>query len=163
MKCLICFAENNHMWEGEPSIFCPLCSDIRTAADGTLTQVLPNLYLSDAIAAQTFDGEKICVHENADIVCGKYHMPIMLKSPPTKEDRFDAKASVHKLCDIAVVIDNLLRDGKRVLIHCQGGVERSPLTVAWYLSHYGHQPSITAAYLYLKQLRPVISDRTFWL
>lgn len=144
-------------------MFCATCSDIRSAAEGTLTRVLPNLYLSDAVAAKTFDGEKICVHENAEIVCGNYHMPIMSRSPLTKADRFDAQASKHKLCDIAVVIDNLLRGGKRVLVHCQGGVERSPLTVAWYLSHYDYQPSITAAYLYLKQIRPTISDRTFWL
>jgi len=54
-------------------------------------------------------------------------------------------------------ISDLARENKSsVLIHCQGGVSRSPTVVISYLMHL-NKLSLTEAYQYVKEKRPCIA------
>ena len=48
-----------------------------------------------------------------------------------------------------------------LLVHCRQGIERSPLTVAWYLTKCGM--SMDQAYCVIKSKRPYVIDRRSWL
>jgi len=48
------------------------------------------------------------------------------------------------------------------LIHCIGGMERSPLAVVYWLHKY-HGMSWGDAYNYVKEKRPIIMNRLEWL
>lgn len=51
---------------------------------------------------------------------------------------------------------------KGVVVHCAMGMERSPLSVVWYLkTHDG--ASIDQAYDLVRQARPIAMDRRSWL
>ena len=60
------------------------------------------------------------------------------------------------------IIDNAHGSGYNVLVHCQAGVERSPLTVAYWLATRS-QMSLDEAYLLLQHQRPIVEDRRTWL
>jgi len=71
-------------------------------------------------------------------------------------------ANVRVLDEFADFVDKLLSEGKKVLVHCGMGVERSPLAVVWYL-HKKKGMSIADAYRYVMNRRSVVADRTSWL
>lgn len=50
-----------------------------------------------------------------------------------------------------------------VLVHCGAGIERSPLTVAYWMVTRGREPSWEAAYRKLMSIRPIVQDRRPWL
>ncbi len=52
--------------------------------------------------------------------------------------------------------------GRSVLVHCAFGVERSPLTVVWYLMRK-HQLTLQEAYDVVCWCRPVAARRLHWL
>lgn len=55
-----------------------------------------------------------------------------------------------------------LNRGKHVVVHCTAGLERSPLTVIWYLyCRFGLD--LKQAYLMVKERYPKIFDRTHWV
>jgi protein-tyrosine phosphatase len=72
--------------------------------------------------------------------------------PPAERAMLDA-AITH--------IDRLLGMGHKVLVHCGAGVERSPLTVAWYLREKSGM-DWDQAYALLREKRPVVQDRREW-
>jgi len=49
-----------------------------------------------------------------------------------------------------------------LLVHCGAGVERSPLTVAWWMGRR-FQIDMDRAYAWLKAHRPVVEDRRSWI
>lgn len=166
-KCIICGNELCRVWkDDDPSMYCGECAEIRADAKGTITIVLPKIYLGDYVAAKTFDGARLCVHEDPLIVTHpSYHIPILSKLPVSHTDRSGAVASPLQLYAAALVIDDHLARKSRLLVHCHGGVERSPLLMAYYLTRF-HQymiRSMAEAYNYLKFARPVVADRTSWL
>jgi len=55
-----------------------------------------------------------------------------------------------------------LSQGHQVLVHCAYGVERSPLTIVWYLMKY-RAVSLDAAYQLLMSKRKEVEDRRHWL
>ena len=71
-------------------------------------------------------------------------------------------ANVKVLDEFADFVDKLLSEGRKVLVHCAMGVERSPLAVVWYL-HKKKGMSIPEAYAFVKSKRSVVADRTVWL
>jgi len=163
-QCIICGVDHDRLRDGvDPAMYCERCAEIRKDATGTVQRIMGTIYLGDAVAAETFDGYKLCVHE--DLWAGytpTYHVPILVRSPPTALDR-DAEASTAALEYCAGLIEGHLDSAKRLLVHCHGGVERSPLTVAYWLVRVGRYQALAEAYRYLKGLRPVIADRTSWL
>ena len=55
-----------------------------------------------------------------------------------------------------------LSRGQRVLVHCGAGLERSPLTIAWFLHRY-HGMNLDRAYAEIRLARPQVYDRQSWL
>lgn len=64
---------------------------------------------------------------------------------------------------LALIIHKALESGERVLVHCNGGMERSPLVVAWYMVTYNYVIDFDEAYKLIKNKRLIAQDRTLWL
>ena len=100
----------------------------------------------------------LCVLEQrpaAEPACA-IHVPLLEISP---EGPVVNQVRLEIACDI---IDNAYTNGYNILVHCQMGVERSPLTVAYWLATRYHI-SLDNAYRILKLQRPVVEDRRSWL
>lgn len=165
-KCIICFAEHNRMWtETKPAMYCESCAAIKEDSVDKVSPIIDNLYLSGMIAAGKFEGARLCVHENTPTYTGQYfHVPILTKRPNDSIDRTGAIASVEALNNACSIIDEHLKKGEKILVHCVGGVERSPLTLAWYFVHWTKDfDGLIEAYNFLKAKRPIVSERMFWL
>jgi hypothetical protein len=125
--------------------------------------------------------DTLYVHE--DIVPGytpTFHVPILNVEPevplvigdyfanPNAEETIDTiqrKRLVDpgKLVVAHMLLDDYYENYKPLLIHCLGGVERSPLTLATWMVKNGLQPDLDAAYVFLKNKRSVVQDRRHWL
>ena len=68
------------------------------------------------------------------------------------------------LTTLAVLINKVLTDDDdtKVVVHCAMGMERSPLTVVWYL-HKHHDKTIDEAYDMAQSARAVVVDRREWI
>jgi len=68
------------------------------------------------------------------------------------------------LTKLATLINKVLlkNDDTKVVVHCAMGMERSPLTVVWYLHKY-HDKTIDEAYEMAQKARPVVVDRREWI
>jgi protein-tyrosine phosphatase len=142
------------------------------------TEVIPDLYLSgygewpEYVYDPTW-GTVLCMLETCvqpgftdAVPPNTIHLPLLVKEQTqSRIDGESPRASVSRLNDAAEIIDNVRGQGERVLVHCGGGMERSPLTVAWYLvkHHREEFPDLDAAYDYIKRLRPIVQDRQSWL
>ena len=73
-------------------------------------------------------------------------------------------AALRKTLDqIAEQIDNTLETtNKKVVVHCYMGMERSVLSVAWYLNRYRGK-SIDEAYRIVANVRPIAIDHRSWI
>ena len=92
-------------------------------------------------------------------LAGRVHWPSVLVDPD---------GDLTKPLDEAVQMIKAFHDqGKRVIIHCAWGMERAPLTVAYFLSGSVKRsidtlPDIKAAYEQIRKVRPFVLDRTTW-
>ena len=78
---------------------------------------------------------------------------------------FGISSTVKKeLTTLAVLINKVLTDDDdtKVVVHCAMGMERSPLTVVWYL-HKHHDKTIDEAYDMVQSARAVVVDRREWI
>jgi len=121
-----------------------------------MSHILENLYLGsleDALHAPP-DFVIVCVleYQPPNEPSGAYRFPFLE----------GGVANVKVLDDFANLVDKLLSEGKKVLVHCGMGVERSPLAVVWYL-HRKKGMSIADAYRYVMNRRSVVADRSSWL
>jgi len=121
-----------------------------------MSQILDNLYLGnldDALNAPP-DFVIVCVleYQPPNEPNGAYRFPFLE----------GGLANVKVLDEFADFVDKLLSEGRKVLVHCAMGVERSPLAVVWYL-HKKKGMSIPEAYAFVKSKRSVVADRTVWL
>jgi len=121
-----------------------------------MSQILENLYLGsleDALNAPP-DFVIVCVleYQPANEPPGAYRFPFLE----------GGVANVRVLDEFADFVDKLLSEGKKVLVHCGMGVERSPLAVVWYL-HKKKGMSVAEAYRYVMNRRSVVADRSSWL
>jgi hypothetical protein len=163
-KCVICFVEHNRLKGNSPSLYCEECHIIKKESVHEVSHIFDNLYLSGIIAASTFDGHRLYVHEDPPHYTGHcIHLPILVKKPNSMSDRTGAVASIEALNDAADIIEDHVNRYENLLVHCKGGVERSPLAIAWYLKRCGKYPTLEKAYEFLKSKRPVVSNRLFWL
>jgi protein-tyrosine phosphatase len=127
------------------------------------TQILADLYLGDAQDARHFKGIVISVHEDLGTVPEHgIHLPI-LKPYDWRDPTAIAEADPKALERAAAAIHAHRGAGRRVLVHCYAGIERSPLTVAYYLHRYGHAKTISEAYDIVRSKRPIVQDRQSWL
>jgi len=56
----------------------------------------------------------------------------------------------------------LEEEGRDVVVHCAMGMERSVLSVVWYL-HVENDMTIDEAYSVVRQARPIALDRRRWI
>jgi hypothetical protein len=59
-------------------------------------------------------------------------------------------------------IDKQVNEGHEVLVHCAYGIERSPLTVVWYLMRY-HAMNLKQSYDLVMEKRPQAQYRGTWM
>ncbi len=117
-------------------------------------EILPNLFLGDGKDLAEFRGAVVYVRED-----------IPLKTRP--DARWipflrDGRADPAKLDEAAAAIDELLRRGDRVFVHCGAGTKRSPLAVVWYLHNYKGM-TFDEAYAFVQERRPVVLNMATWL
>ena len=100
----------------------------------------------------------LCVLEQrpaAEPACA-IHVPLLEISPK------GPVVNAVRLEIACAVIDNAHGSGYSVLVHCQAGIERSPLTVAYWLATR-YSLSLDEAYLLLQHERPIVEVRRSWL
>ncbi len=115
------------------------------------SEIIPNLFLGDLQDAAHFEGMIISVL--ADVMPAEpdrtIHLPFLANGRAT-------------LDSTSALIDAALRLNLPVLVHCEEGCERAPLTVAWFLSRRRGM-SLDDAYSLIKRRRPIVKDRRAWL
>jgi protein-tyrosine phosphatase len=162
-KCIICTDLHTNRFHDKPHRYCDACKVIRKKSKGTITRVFDVLYVSDMVGAAKFEGVRICVHERKPTYGTACHIPILEKPPNDDIDRTGGVVDRGKLYHICKEMDYHLANRLPLLVHCVGGVERSPLIFAYFLTTRNFQSSMENAYAYLKSIRPVVANRSFWL
>jgi protein-tyrosine phosphatase len=147
-------------------------------------QIVPGLFLGDW-ADGKFNGfngfrgtHTLCVIETnpLDKYEGMtYYIPILDHSEETYLPDLPPKALISKLDEACTIIDDHLlnnepllvhgseRIGNALLVHCWAGIERSPLTLAYWLVKSHKMANLDEAYKFLKSKRPIVEDRREWL
>lgn len=128
----------------------------------SVNHIYGGIYVSSYEGAKDFDGRVIYVHHDIKWYSQGLHIPLLSTRPNSDVDRTGAKVNEENLELIHNLITNSFIDKARILIHCRGGVERSPLTVATWLRRY-RGFTLDEAYTLLKLRRPVVEDRRYWL
>ena len=106
--------------------------------------------------------------KNMKILCvmwkGEPGKPLGAKHIPTTtwNAQDQIVADPQKMDEAADWIHEQRSKGAQVLVHCAYGVERSPLTVVWYLMKYRGM-SLNSAYALLMRQRQEVEDRRHWL
>jgi protein-tyrosine phosphatase len=124
-------------------------------------EVVTNLWLGDLMDANAWGHARLNVLEGPVTYSTPHqhdtHIAILdlAKTPPAQPTWLDAAAShIGSYCIVG---------GNPLLVHCAAGIERSPLTIAWFLRKSGRFTTLNSAYSYLQGLRPVVADRREWL
>jgi Dual specificity phosphatase, catalytic domain len=127
-----------------------------------ISKIIGPIYVGSWEGAKDFKGGVLFVHHDIQWYTKGLHIPLLSKRPNSATDRSGAKVNLGNLELIMEVIETHFQTDNPLLIHCKGGVERSPLSVASWLVKY-HNWTLDRAYFNLKQLRPVVEDRREWL
>jgi protein-tyrosine phosphatase len=130
-----------------------------------MDEIIPNLYIGDLLDANEVSckyGDEWAIISVTDARPDKTVVPKSFHKRITRMFNNELDANPSALDIIAVRIDASLKEGKKVLIHCSAGIERSPLTVVWYL-YKKRGMSINQAYELVQQKRPMVQDRSYWL
>ena len=115
------------------------------------SEIIPNLFVGDLQDAARFDGMIISVLHDVPAI------------EPERAIQIPFLANGRATLDTtAALIDAALERGMRVLVHCEEGSERAPLTVAWFLSRRRGM-TLEEAYTLLRSRRPIVRDRRKWL
>jgi hypothetical protein len=125
-------------------------------------EILPGLWVGDcesALIAISRDFAVLNVLE-AGAIPGESHIPIL--SPLSYRSPADGVLAYRVRLDNAVkwIQENKSR---QMLVHCGAGIERSPLTVAWYMCRRRVVADLDQAYTCLIKRRPAVQDRRMWL
>ena len=127
-----------------------------------ISHIYGPIWISSYEGAKKFEGDVVFVHHDIAWYTRGYHIPLLRKRPNSDVDRSGAEVNASNLGLIFDKIDAVMDSSRSILIHCKGGVERSPLAVACYLS-YINTWSLDDSYEYIRARRPVIEDRRVWL
>ncbi len=127
----------------------------------TASEIIEGLFVGDLFDAHVLakrGHSVVCVLEyyRVDEPRGAFWIPILV---PTLNGYRAEKQQLELAAD---TIQALLDKGQKVLVHCLQGIERSPLTVAFYL-HTKKGMSLDEAYALLMSKRPQVADRRLWL
>ena len=125
------------------------------------TEIIPNLYLGNINNSATFDGASICVLETRDTYAqNATWLPIMKNIPSSVEGVTTYVADKKNIDAVAEAIDVLLAAGKKVLVHCYVGMERSPFAVMQYLKTKKGMTEDEAYDLIISK-RPIVQRRVW--
>jgi Dual specificity phosphatase, catalytic domain len=118
---------------------------------GNESEILPNLYVGDLQDAARFRGMIISV------------LPERFEAEPAHAILIPFLGNGRATLDTtAALIDAALARDLPVLVHCEEGCERAPLTVAWFLWRRRGM-TLDQAYDLLQSRRPIVRDRRRWL
>lgn len=128
-----------------------------------MNQIVRHLYIGNM-------NEAAGIAPSMDVLCvmwdGESGIPTRAHHIATTRYDGATSADVHaipeKMDEAADWIESRLRAGSRVFVHCAYGVERSPLTVVWYLMRYQNMNLVDAYNLVLER-RPEAGYRGHWL
>lgn len=120
----------------------------------------PWLFLGSVIDAAHWEGEALCVHE---LLFPPLIKPTEIRVPVVYQLIHPSRmVAQHQQLDVCKAIIAAHEESKvPLLVHCMAGVERSPLTIVWYLMSKGM--TIDDAYKLVKSKRPQVEDRRQWL
>jgi len=123
-----------------------------------MDEVIPGLFVGGITDVQNKGIDiKICVlNENEVCPSGTIHIPI-LKVKGVVIDYL----SKDNLDKIANIIDDALKSGKKVLVFCMAGVDRSPFAVAYFLMTKRNMMAHDA-YNMIKQKRKIVNQHWDW-
>lgn len=128
-----------------------------------MDEIIENLYVGNLPDAISLNGKNdqniysICVLETRPVglPSNSTHIPFLIGSGFPLVD-------IGALNLIAETVDNFLKVGQKVLLHCGAGIERSPLATIWFL-HKKRGMTLDSAFQLVKEKRPIIQDRRHWL
>lgn len=124
-----------------------------------MDEIIPGLFIGDINdARKPFDGFVFNVLEGPVQSPDSRHGWIPIVQGGMGEVRVRTK-------DLDIAADNIesaLRSHGRVLVHCAGGIERSPLTVAWFL-YRKRGMTFDTAYTLVTRKHPQTQRRDVWL
>jgi protein-tyrosine phosphatase len=126
-----------------------------------VTEILPNLFLGDLTDAKRWQGFAVTVIEYRlpELPITVVHIPIVDTNNSASDDVYTLFAQLEAL---VTVVDAAMARGEKALISCGQGMERSPLTVVWYLCRR-KEMSVGESYRRVKQKRPQVIEHPEWL
>lgn len=116
-----------------------------------MSLILPNLYLGNQTDANTNSNK-------FNTIISVVNYPFQLDHSEQYNVRLDdvsGQSIVLEIYKVADLIDRLLKQNKRVLVHCHAGVSRSASMVIGYLM-IKHNMSYQNAYMHVKLKRNII-------
>jgi protein-tyrosine phosphatase len=139
-----------------------------------MNYIIAQIFLGNIADAVKTSMDTLYVHE--DFVPDyepTHHVPIIQWSEPELEvgDFFGGHkdparkklVDPKKLEEAHAILDRYYNRNEQLLIHCLGGIERSPLTLATWMLKHKMYPNLDEAYIFLKKQRPIVADRRHWL
>lgn len=136
----------------QPNTSCPLNTRI--------TEIIPNLYLGNAVDAADetlLQSSNIRYILNLTSTCPNHFLANSTYKYKQIKIEDSCREDIKGIIEEAIgFIDLAKSDNSSVLIHCQGGVSRSPTVTIAYLMHL-NQVSLKEAYEFVKTRRPCIA------
>ena len=128
------------------------------------SEIIPNLFIGNINDSLVFDGDVITVvHHNEKYTLAKNAtwLPVLEYHPSAVPGAIDEEYANRKNCDaVAEAIDTLLQAGRKVLVHCLVGMERSPFAVAYFLQKKRGM-GYNEAYDLIISKRPFVQRRAY--
>lgn len=127
-----------------------------------ISEIVRRLFIGTRYDAETWTGFGISVLEfrAPTLPPTTVHIPI-LDLAWDMSSGLTPRALRPQLEQATEAIDQGLSRGERVLVSCGMGIERSPLTVAWFL-HRRRGMSLDDAYTLIRARRPEVESRIEW-
>ena len=119
-------------------------------------------WVTDRIGITDFEGSIKAVEEGhlTINVAGELESPAQVQIA-IEPSHGTVQKSLDSLADL--IQEQMEKDTTtKVVVHCAMGIERSPLTVVWYLYKY-HCLTLDEAYALVRKARPVAAERRFWI
>lgn len=120
---------------------------------------MSNWVTDDVAITDQVEGRALVGTDGLAVICVGHHGfnyrsdAFFLMDPPVPASLLDA---------VAATIESYLQQGRRVVVHCGEGVERSPLSVAWWM-HKRWEIPLEQAYQRVFQSRTQAADRRDWI
>jgi protein-tyrosine phosphatase len=132
-----------------------------------MDEIIPGLYLGNRLDAESLgksvpdDWRVICVaarHETPNEPKGAIIVGVLFYN-----ENKEMWVEPGLLDIVSGYISDWLSQGKKVLLHCIEGHERSPLATAWHLVRIGHSKDLNEAYDFVISKHPQAERRLYWL